>query len=358
MIKEVEKSKQSIYEFEDILGLKFKLVLNTDYYAKQGNIWVDKSNDESYMKNILSKAEDIEVVGIIKVNEESTVQTTGVIGYTEDLTKYTINKINDSEIAKEQLNNPEINVMTGRNFDEKATFDMESLTDQEKAYLATLSQEELAELIATYTENATATYESNLLTLGIVNLENPDIINIYPKDFESKDAIVGIIDNFNKGKIEEEQITYTDIVGVLMTSVTSIINTISYVLMAFVSISLVVSSIMISIITYISVLERTKEIGILRSIGASKKDISRVFNAETLIEGLVAGLLGIGVTLLLNIPINIIIKAITNISNVSILPVDGAIALVIISVVLTVMAGLIPSKMASKKDPVEALRTE
>ena len=356
--KEVEKNKQSVFEFDDIVGLKFKLVLNTDYYTKQGNIWVDKSKDEAYMKNVLSNAEDIEVVGIIRVNEESTVQTTGVIGYTEELTKYTIKKINESEIAREQLANPEINVMTGRKFDEKATFDMESLTDQEKAYLATLSQEELAALIATYTENATATYESNLLELGIVDIDNPDAINIYPKDFESKDYIIEIIDNFNEGKPEEEQITYTDIVGVLMTSVTSIINTISYVLMAFVSISLVVSSIMISIITYISVLERTKEIGILRSIGASKKDISRVFNAETLIEGLVAGLLGIGVTLLLNIPINIIIKAITNISNVSILPVGGAVGLVIISVVLTVIAGLIPSKMASKKDPVEALRTE
>ena len=356
--KEVEKNKQSVFEFDDIVGLKFKLVLNTDYYTKQGNIWVDKSKDEAYMKNVLSNAEDIEVVGIIRVNEESTVQTTGVIGYTEELTKYTIKKINESEIAREQLSNPEINVMTGRKFDEKATFDMESLTDQEKAYLATLSQEELAALIATYTENATATYESNLLELGIVDIDNPDAINIYPKDFESKDYIIEIIDNFNEGKPEEEQITYTDIVGVLMTSVTSIINTISYVLMAFVSISLVVSSIMISIITYISVLERTKEIGILRSIGASKKDISRVFNAETLIEGLVAGLLGIGVTLLLNIPINIIIKAITNISNVSILPVGGAVGLVIISVVLTVIAGLIPSKMASKKDPVEALRTE
>ena len=356
--KEVEKNKQSVYDFDDIVGLKFKLVLNTDYYQKQGNIWVNKKDDEAYMKNVLSNAEDVEVVGILRVNEESTVQTTGVIGYTEELTKHTIEKINESEIAKEQLANPEINVMTGRKFEEKASFDMNDLTDQEKAYLATLSQEELAALIATYTENASATYETNLMTLGIVDIENPDVINIYPKDFESKDKIVEIIDNFNKGKTEEEQITYTDIVGVLMTSVTSIINTISYVLIAFVSISLVVSSIMISIITYISVLERTKEIGILRSIGASKKDISRVFNAETLIEGLVAGLLGIGVTLLLNIPINIIIKAITNISNVSILPVDGAIGLVIISVVLTVIAGLIPSKMASKKDPVEALRTE
>ena len=356
--KKVEKKEQSVYSFDDIVGLKFKLVLNTDYYEKQGNIWIDKSKDEAYMKKVLSKAEDVEVVGIIRVNEESTVQTTGVIGYTEALTKHTVEQINASKIAKEQKENPEINVITGRRFDESASFDINNLSDAEKAYLATLSKEELAAIIAAYTENAQATYESNLLKLGIVDVENPDVINIFPKDFESKDEIVKIIDKFNEGKTEENEIVYTDIVGVMMTSVTSIINTISYVLMAFVSISLVVSSIMISIITYISVLERTKEIGILRSIGASKKDISRVFNAETLIEGLVAGLLGIGVTLLLNIPINIIIKHVTNISNVSILPLGGAIGLVIISVVLTVLAGLIPSKMASKKDPVEALRME
>ena len=356
--KEVEKNEQSVYDFDDIVGLKFKLVLNTDYYQKQGNIWVNKKDDETYMKEVLSKAEDIEVVGIIRVNEESTVTTTGVIGYTADLTKYTVKEINESEIAKQQKDNPEINVMTGRSFDEKATFDINNLTPEEQAYLATLSQEELAQLIAAYTENATATYESNLLTLGISDIDNPDVINIFPKDFESKEAITDIINKFNKGKSEEEEIVYSDIVGVMMKSVTSIINTISYVLMAFVSISLVVSSIMISIITYISVLERTKEIGILRSIGASKKDISRVFNAETLLEGLVAGVLGIGVTLILNVPINIIIKNVTNISNVSILPVAGGIGLIIISVVLTVLAGLVPSRMASKKDPVEALRTE
>ena len=310
------------------------------------------------MKKVLKNAEDIEVVGIIRVDEESTVQTTGVIGYTEELTKYTIDKINSSEIAKAQKANPKVNVITGRDFEESASFDINSLSDKEKAYLMSLSETERAQLIASYIENAQSTYESNLLELGIVDIENPDVINIYPKDFESKDEIVKIIDKFNENKNEDDEIVYTDIVGVMMTSVTSIINTISYVLMAFVSISLIVSSIMISIITYISVLERTKEIGILRSIGASKKDISRVFNAETLIEGLVAGLLGIGVTLLLNIPINIIIKHITNISNVSILPLGGAIGLIIISVILTVLAGLIPSKMASKKDPVEALRTE
>ncbi|MBQ7104437.1 MAG: ABC transporter ATP-binding protein/permease [Bacilli bacterium] len=356
--QKIEKLEQKVYDYEDIVGLKFKLVLNTDYYEKQGSIWVDKRDDEEYMKKVLSKAEEIEVVGIIRVDEESTISTTGVIGYTEALTEYTIKQINESEIAKEQKANKDVNVITGRDFSESAAFDMNDLSDQEKAYLASLSQEELAQVIASYTENASATYESTLLKLGIVDIENPDVINIYPKDFESKERIVEIIDKYNNKLKEEEQITYTDIVGVMMKSVSSIINTISYVLMAFVSISLVVSSIMISIITYISVLERTKEIGILRSIGASKKDISRVFNAETLIEGLVAGLLGIGVTLLLNIPINIIIKEVTNISNVSVLPIDGAIGLIIISVILTVLAGLIPSKMASKKDPVEALRTE
>ncbi len=356
--EKVEKAKQKVYDYKDIVGLKFKLVLNTDYYEKENGLWIDKSEDEEYMRKVLDNSEDIEVVGIIRVNEESTISTTGVIGYTSELTRYTINHINDSEIAKEQKENPEINVFTGIEFSEKATFDIDTLTDEQKAYLASLSEEELAAVIASYTENASATYESNLLQLGIVDLENPDMISIYPIDFASKEEIVNIIDKYNDKQKEEDEIAYTDVVGVMMRSVTSIINTISYVLMAFVSISLIVSSIMIGIITYISVLERTKEIGILRSIGASKKDISRVFNAETLIVGLIAGLLGIGVTIILNIPINIIIKELTNISNVSILPVVGATILVLISVVLTLIAGLIPSRMASKKDPVEALRTE
>ena len=356
--EKVEKAKQKVYDYKDIVGLKFKFVLNTDYYEKENGLWIDKSEDEEYMRKVLDNSEDIEVVGIIRVNEESTISTTGVIGYTSELTRYTINHINDSEIAKEQKENPEINVFTGIEFSEKATFDIDTLTDEQKAYLASLSEEELAAVIASYTENASATYESNLLQLGIVDLENPDMISIYPIDFASKEEIVNIIDKYNDKQKEEDEIAYTDVVGVMMRSVTSIINTISYVLMAFVSISLIVSSIMIGIITYISVLERTKEIGILRSIGASKKDISRVFNAETLIVGLIAGLLGIGVTIILNIPINIIIKELTNISNVSILPVVGATILVLISVVLTLIAGLIPSRMASKKDPVEALRTE
>ena len=213
-----------------------------------------------------------------------------------------------------------------------------------------------------FTENQKATYEDNLKTLGVVDLENPSAINIYPINFEAKETITDEIENYNKkqrdeGK-EENVINYTDMVGIMMKSVSVIVNMISYVLIAFVAISLVVSSIMIAIITYISVIERTKEIGILRAIGASKKDISRVFNAETFIIGLVAGILGIGITVVLTIPINMIINAVTNISSIASLPIAGGIILVIISMVLTMIAGLIPSKMASKKDPVEALRTE
>ena len=356
--EEIETKEVFTYDYDEIIGLKYKLVLNTDYYQKQGNIWIDKSEDETYMKNVLEKAEEIEVVGILRINEDSSISTTGVMGYTHELTEYTINKINESEIAKEQYNNKEINVFTGMEFNSGNNFDMSKLSPEQQQYLASLSQAELANLIAQYSKNASATYESNLLKLGLNDLSNPASIQIFPKDFESKDAIVDIIDNYNIDKKEEEKLTYSDIVGVMMSSVTTIINAISYILMAFVSISLVVSSIMIAIITYISVIERTKEIGILRAIGASKKDVSRVFNAETLIEGTFAGILGILVTLLLNIPINIVINNITDISNLSKLPLNGAIILVIISIVLTFIAGLIPSRMASKKDPVIALRTE
>ena len=194
--------------------------------------------------------------------------------------------------------------------------------------------------------------------MGAVDLEDPYTINIYPKNFDSKEEIENILKEYNDQAKEEDKIEYTDYVGILMGSVTTIVDVIGYVLIAFVSISLVVSSIMIGIITYISVLERTKEIGILRSIGASKKDISRVFNAETFIVGITAGLIGILVTSVLNILINIIIKNVSGIVVNASLPIVGAIILVLISVILTVISGLIPSKVASKKDPVIALRTE
>lgn len=363
--EKVEAGESESYSYDDLLNYKFKILLNTDYYKKSGNAWQDMSNDDEYMKNVVDNAEEITIVGIIKPNEETVSSSgAGMIGYTKELKEYVINKINETEIVKEQKENPSINVFTGIEFPENqnSSFDYSQLTDEQRIYMATLSEAELAELMKNYAENSSATYDSNLSTLGVVNLNKPSTINIYPKDFESKDMITTRISEYNDkqtndGK-EENVITYTDIVGVMMSSVSTIIDVISYVLIAFVGISLVVSSIMIGIITYISVLERTKEIGILRSIGASKKDVSRVFNAETLIIGLVAGLIGIVVTLLLNIPINMIIKSIVGISNISKLPTVGAIILVVISVGLTMIAGLIPARFAAKRDPVEALRTE
>ena len=365
--EEFEKTNREEYTDEDLLALSFKLVLNTDYYQKENGVWVNKQEDETYMKKLVDEAETIQLVGIIRPNKSS-VNTAmdGGIGYTRELNEYVIHQINNTEIVKEQKAKQEINVFTGIAFPEdtdKANFSFQDLSKEQKAKLASLSQEELAKLMQTYTENAKASLEENLQKLGVADLEKPKAIYIYPKDFSAKDAISSGIESYNteqkEAKKEENVITYTDLIGIMMNSVSVIINVISYVLIAFVSISLVVSSIMIGIITYISVLERTKEIGILRAIGASKRDISRVFNAETLIVGLVAGGLGIGITILLCIPINALITVLSGVSGVSAsLPVVAGAVLVGISMILTMIAGLIPAKMASKKDPVEALRTE
>lgn len=357
--KEV-KFESHEYTKEEILNLSFKLVLNTDYYQKENGIWVDKSSDDKYMKKVIANAEEIKVVGIIKRNPDAIGgdYSYGLVGYKGELMTHLVEKVNESAIAKEQLAKPEINVFTGMPFQAKTTFDINSLTPEQKMALANMSQADLAAYIKSYTENMSSSYEENLRKLGIASLDNPDSISIYPKDFDSKEEIVRIIDEYNKDKADADKIEYTDVVGLMMKSVTRIVNVISSILIAFVAISLVVSSIMIAIITYISVIERTKEIGILRAIGASKKDISRVFNAETLIEGLTAGVFGIVITLLINIPINIIVKHTLEIKNIAILPLNGAIILIIISIVLTVIAGFIPAKIASKKDPVEALRTE
>ena len=354
--------EQTSYDIDDLVGMNFKFLLNSDYYDKENGIWVDKRSDEKYMKELLENAEELTITGIIKPNEESVVTSTaGGVLYLKDLKEYVINKINESEIAKEQTENPDINVFTGQEFSDEE-FDVNSLTPEQLAYLQSLSPTEMAQVIENYEKQAGATYEDVLNQIGVIDLDKPSSINIYPKDFDSKEEIVNIINNYNEKAQEEGHdenvINYSDLVGVMMSGVSTIIDVISYVLMAFVSISLIVSSIMIGIITYISVLERTKEIGILRAIGASKKDISRVFNAETFIEGLIAGVMGILITLLLTIPINIIIKNLSGISNVAILPIGGAIILVIISILLTTIAGLIPSRMASKKDPVEALRVD
>ena len=362
----IEEDEISSYTYDELLNIEFKVLPETEYFEKDGNMWLDKSEDEEYVKNKLKDAETLKIVGILKPNEESIANASmGIIGYTKELEEYVINRISEAQIVKEQLDNENINVFTGMEFNEEntsKTFDINSLSQEEQMYLMSLSQEELANLMAAYAENANATYETTLEKIGYVKLDEPSTISLFPKDFEAKDKIEEFIENYNN-KVSEsgneaDKINYTDTVGVMMSSVTSIVNVISYVLIAFVSISLIVSSIMIGIITYISVLERTKEIGILRSIGASKKDISRVFNAETLIIGFIAGALGICCTYLITIPANIILKGITNISNLVQVPIVPALVLVVISMILTVISGLIPSKMASKKDPVIALRTE
>ena len=377
--EKIEPTEEVTYSYDDILNLKFKLLCNTDYFEKSENgIWVNKTDDELFVQSQLAKlGEDITVVGIIRPAEGSVANdTAGFVGYKSELMEHLINKVNDSEIVKAQKASPDTDVLTGLPFETNENMTYEELM----AYIAALPENERAEYAA-YTEqmtaagmtneqiaerfnsaikakNSSATYEGNLSLMGVSDLKRPSVINIYPKDFEAKETVAELIDDYNSAAAENEKITYTDYIGLMLSSVTTIINAISYILIAFVSISLIVSSIMIGIITYISVLERTKEIGILRAMGASKRDVSRVFNAETLIVGFSAGVIGILITLLLLIPINAIIGAITDISGLAVLPVAGAAALIIISMLLTLIAGLFPSKIAAKKDPVTALRSE
>ncbi len=367
-------SYKTEYTYEDILNLRYRLVVNTDFYDydEENGTYTDVRDDEDSYKAAIADGIQLQVVGILRPDPDAvTGAVSGSVGYTSALMEYVINQINDADIVKKQAADPETDVITGMPFTKDGeevemenTFDITTLTPEQQAYLASLSQEELEALMASYMQPTTssATYEGNMEAFGVADLEKPSSIMIYPVDFASKDAISDKISEYNdmvraEGR-EEAVINYTDYIGLMMSSISTIINAISYVLIAFVAISLVVSSIMIGIITYISVLERTKEIGILRSIGASKHDVSMVFNAETLIVGFVSGAMGIIVTLLLIIPINAIIKNLSGIANVAGLPWLAALILVLISMALTFIAGLIPAKMAAKKDPVVALRSE
>lgn len=375
-----ETEKDVSYTFDQILDTQFKLVMPTAIYKynELTGTWDDCSKDEKFLKNVVDNGTDIKVCGIIRPNEDSvSTSITSGIGYTSMLMEYIIKEVRESDIAKAQLADDSVDVFTGVPFDnDKNT---EITMDDVNAYMATLSPEESAQMKAVTSQmseeqilqmfsaslkarTTDATFDGNKSKLGITDLDTPSQIDIYATDFDSKEKVQDIIKDYNKmqkdDRKEENVINYTDYVGIMMSSVSTIVNAISYVLIAFVAISLIVSSIMIGIITYISVLERTKEIGVLRSIGASKKDVSRIFNAETLIEGFVSGALGIIVTLLLCIPANAIIKNLTTISNVAQLPAAGAVILVIISMLLTLIAGFIPAKLAAKKDPVVALRSE
>lgn len=375
------ESEETSYTYDELLGLSFKLVLSSDYYEYDdaNKRWNDRSSNDDYVKKLIEDGTEIKIVGIIEAKEDAVATSiTGSIGYTKALTDYVIDLTQKSEIVKAQLADEDTDVFTGLPFSDNSD-EIEKITiDDVYAYIATLpeeqqqamqpylkmmTEEQIVDMFKSQLQTASSsTLKDNMKKLGYADTDTPASINIYAKDFNSKDEITSIIEKYNKKVADEGHdsltISYTDYIGLMMSSISTIINTISYVLIAFVSISLVVSSIMIGIITYISVLERTKEIGILRSIGASKHDVSRVFNAETMIIGLVSGSLGILITLLLDIPINIVIKSLTKIPNVAALPWQGALILIAISVLLTLIAGLIPAKVASRKDPVIALRTE
>ncbi len=304
--------------FEDIMSKELKVVLNNDYYTKVGNYFIPNQNLEELYNN--ENNITLKVQAIIRGKEDKEILTSGTgLAYTNALTKLVISKNKDSDIVKAQ-NESDYNVLTNQPFD------------------------------------ATTTKESVLSYLGAES--TPVAISIYPKDFKSKDQILSYLDNYNEDKEEADTIQYTDMAAMLSSLSQNIMDAITIVLIAFSSISLVVSSIMIGIITYISVLERTKEIGILRALGARKKDIKRVFNAETMIIGIFSGVLGIVIAYILTIPTNIIIENLSGLANVAKLNIIHAIILVMISVILTVIGGAIPANMASKRDPVIALRTE
>ena len=368
------------YSYDDLLNLTFTLVLPGNLYQEQGDgIYADISGDEAAMSQTLDQGVTLHIAGIARSSSNSMISSmmAGGVGYTHELVEYVVSANNETPAVKAQREHPDTDIFTGINF--SGGVDMEPSMEMLDTYLNSLPQEQqtamramigmmseeriLSMMRAEMAKQKTdATYEGNLAKLNATSLDTPTQIKIYPIDFESKQRIVDLIEQYNAqmqaAGHEEGVIRYTDYVGSLMSSVTTIVDTISYVLIAFVSISLVVSSIMIGIITYISVLERTKEIGILRAMGASKGDVSRVFTAETLIIGLVAGFLGVLVTWLLTFPINALIHHLTQINAAAILPGGAAAILVAISMLLTILAGAIPSRMAAKKDPVVALRTE
>lgn len=468
-----ESDAATSWEYSDILGKTFKLVLPTDLYSKNENgVWEDISENETLLKVAIDDSEDIEIVGIIRPREDATsASITGTICYTKALTEFYIDAINDSEIIKEQMTDTSVDVLSGAGFmetgkeysdaekaemlksyishisdkqkaemyteiittapeemltqsteqymlqypdresrieamlsantgeggvdEETARSYFEDMTDEEIESLMVSSMEKMisakyaeqamadlqsfstsdlaAMLDAYYTDKTDAeksadfdkfvpevTLENTLHTLGSVDYNKPSSVSIYPISFDAKQTVTDMISDYNdQTDDEDDKITYTDYVALIMSSVSVIVDAVTYGLTAFVSISLVVSSIMIGVITYISVLERTKEIGVLRSMGASKRNISNIFTAETLIIGLISGLIGVGLTILLNMPINAILDLLlTDVTITASLPMGAGIILVAISMILTFIAGLIPSKMAAKKDPVVALRTE
>ncbi len=379
----VESREMTSYTYDDLLNLTFKVLPESSKYAEQDDgTWADMSDDAAYLEDEVDAAETVRVVGIVRPTEDnSSGSNWGAVLYTPELMEHMVEAVDESPVVAAQEDSPSTDIFTGTPFsdDVDVNLSMEDIDqmiakmpagqgEQLQAYVDQMRDEGMSdEAIASAfsrqmsEQNDNATYDGNLEILGVADLDDPASIGIYPIDFEAKEYIDNLIDDYNeqiRTDGEGTEIQYTDIVGTMMSSVTDIVNAITYILIAFVAISLVVSSIMIGIITYISVLERTKEIGILRSIGASKLDVSRIFTAETFIIGFVSGVLGIVVTVLLDIPVNMIIEQVAGVANLAAVPVAAGVGLVLISVVLSLVAGVAPSRMAAKKDPVTALRTE
>ena len=390
------------YDYEEICDKEFYMIPACDTYIENDDgTFTCVANDTEKMEKLMEDAVQLKVVGAVRPLEDNdNALISKPLGYTKALTDYIIEHTNESDVVKAQEDSEDVNVLNGFTFspeDDDAKIDdaksyLEDMGVSEKAemcrivmqanaeadpkaaaQMATMDETQLAATLDKYLEDpedevlisiydayiSSGTYDENMEAFGVVSLDAPSSISIYTDSFEAKEYISECIENYNKAVEEEDKITYTDYVGLLMSSVTTIINVISYVLIAFVAVSLVVSSIMIGIITYISVLERTKEIGILRAIGASKHNITQVFNAETFIIGLCSGLIGVGISLLALIPANAIIHTVVGTTTINAaLPVTSAVILVVLSVILTLIGGFIPSKKAAKKDPVRALRSE
>lgn len=364
--KKLDELKSQTYQYRDFIGKTFKAVVNTNRFVKENNQWINKINDEAYMKTQIENGLELKIVGVLRQKEGTSSgvnSPSGGVAYTSALIDYTSEQIQNSDIVKEQEANPTINVFTGKEFaKDPKPFNSADLTEEEKIKLVKLTPEQQAQYIQQYNENSAATYEENLAKLGVIDKSKPAAIEFYTSSFQQKQELKDFINAYNTAKKDagedDKVLAYSDDIQTIMSSITTMVGVITTVLVGFVAISLIVSSIMIAIITYISVLERTKEIGILRAMGASKKDIRRIFTAETAIEGFISGVLGIGITLLATLPINAVVAKMTNVENVAQLPWEAALILIGISIVLTMLAGLIPSRIAAKKDPVESLRSE
>ena len=364
--KKLDELKSQTYQYSDFIGKTFQAVVNTNRFVKENNYWINKLEDAAYMKEQIDNGLKLRIVGVLRQKEGTSSgfsSGSGGLAYTSDLIDYTSEQIQNSAIVKEQRANPNINVFTGKEFaKDPKPFNSNDLTEEEKIQLIKMTPEQQSQYIQQYNDNSSGTYDGNLEKMGVIDKSKPASVELYTSSFKQKQELKEFINKYNTAKKdageESKVLTYSDDMQTVMSTITTVVGVITTVLVGFVAISLIVSSIMIAIITYISVLERTKEIGILRAMGASKKDIRRIFTAETTIEGFISGVLGIGITVLAIFPINAVVAKMAKVENVAQLPLSAALILIGISIVLTMLAGLIPSRIAAKKDPVESLRSE